>query len=870
MVRQRPVLLARIVLVWEHAAPVLAAPLGALALYLILALFGVFERFGDPWRALVLLGLAAGAGSLAWRASRRFRWPTRVQAERRVEADSGLTDREYEALRDRPGAGDTVLWQAHRERMARRLAHARTRRPRAAWAKIDPYGLRISAMILMAAGVFMAGDLARFRVEDAFAPRILSGGTGRAIADLWVEPPAYTGEPALYLRDRRSADVPEGSVLAARLAGTARTPRVTGAEAEIERIDETVWQIRVPVLQSGEITLRAGALAESVELTAIPDLPPHLALSAEPEGDAEGRIQIEFVVRDDYGVESFALHVAPESDAAGAAIPDAAWDRVEIAPGSVTATGRDDLYTASIDVARHPLSGERVAIRIAGTDGAGQEGLSAPYEMTLPERIFLDPLARAVAAERKGFLGASGDYEPVTAPPPEPVTGAGRLGQIIFLDDEPALRIERAPDAVQRLAAALDAIGDAPARYFDDPIVYMGLRTAMHEVRRARAGESLSHLDEDLWQIALRAELGTLADARAALDAAERALNDAMARGADASEMAALFDAYERAMQNYLAALAREAVQDQQSAGGGSGMNALSADMLQELLDALREASELGDTEGARRALAQLMELLRNLQMQLGSGGGGQGDSPMAEALRDALEELGEQMGEQRELMEDTFEESQDGEQPGQPQGQQPGQQPGQGQPGTPGVGEPYTLGPDGEERPLSENGQAQGGGQPEPGQDRPGGAGGGPLTERELARRQGALSDRIGELAGTLTEEEAREALGRAAQAMEEAERALEQGELGGALALQDEAIEAIREAAGELAEALLDEEGGDQTDPLGRGTGGRGPGDVDIPSQAERQRARDILEELRRRAAEQGRPQEELDYIERLLERF
>lgn len=859
MVRQRPVLLARIVLVWERAAPVLAAPLGALALYLILALFGVFERFGDPWRALVLVALGAAAGWLAWRAARGFHWPARAEAERRVEADSGLKDREYEALRDRPGTGDAAMWQAHRERMAARLAHARTRRPRAAWAKVDPYGLRISAMLLVAAGVFMAGDLARFRVEDAFAPRVLSGGTGRAVADLWVEPPAYTGEPALYLRERRRAEVPAGSVLAARLAGTARTPRVTGAEAQIERIDETVWQIRVPVLQSGEITVRAGALAERVTLTAVPDMPPHLALSAEPEGDAEGRIKIEFVARDDYGVEAFALHVAPEPAEAGAAIAEEAWEVIEIVPGSVMAAGTGDLYTASVDVARHRLAGERVAIRIAGTDGAGQSAASAPYEMTLPARVFLDPVARAVAAERKGFLTASEDYAPVDAPLPEPVTGAGRLGRIVFLDDAPALRIERAPDEIQRLAAALDAISDAPPRYFDDPIVYMGLRTAMHEVRRARGGESLSHLDEDLWQIALRAELGTLADARAALDAAERALNDAMARGADASEMAALFDAYERAMQNYLAALAREAVQDQQQAGGGgSGMNAMSADMLQELLDALREASELGDTEGARRALAQLMELLRNLQMQLGSGGGGQGDSPMARALREALEELGEQMGEQRELMEDTFEESRDGA--------QPGRQPGQGQSGEPGIGEPYTLGPDGQERPLSPEGQADG--QPGGTQDTPRGGGG--LTERELARRQGALSDRIGELAGTLTEDEAREALGRAAQAMEEAERALEQGELDGALALQDEAIEAIREAAGELAEALLEEQGGDQTDPLGRGTGGTGPGNVDVPSEAERQRARDILEELRRRAAEQGRPQEELDYIERLLERF
>lgn len=869
MVRRRPVILARIVLVWERAAPVLAAPLGALGLYLALALFGLFERFGDPLRALVLLTLLIAAGWLTARAARGFRWPSIKDAERRVEADSGLKDREYEALRDRPSAGDDAMWQAHRARMQQRLAAARTRRPRAAWAVLDPYGLRISLVLVILAGIFLAGDLARYRAGDAFSLRPLTGGAERAIADLWVEPPAYTGEPTLYLRERRAAEVPQGSILAARLAGTRRTPSVRGAEAEIERIDETVWQIRAPLTRSGEIVVRAGPLAERLDLTLIPDMPPRLALASEPEGDAEGRLQLEFLAEDDYAVEAFALDIAPEPAARGGEIAEDAWDRVAIPAGAVNSAGEANRYAASIEVARHRLAGERVAIRLAGTDGAGQTGVSARYEMTLPERVFLDPLARAVAYERKGFLAAEGEYAPVTSPAPEPVSGPGQLGSIILLDDEPGERIERAPDGVQRLALALDALSDAPAPYFDDPLVYMGLRTAMHEVRRARGADALSHLEEDLWQIALRAELGTLADARAALEAAEQALNDAMARGADAQELAPLFDAYDRAMQNYLAALAREALTEERTAGGGGGgMNSMNADMLQELLDALREAAELGDTEGARRALAQLQELLRNLQMTLGGGGGGgQGDSPMARALREALEELGEQIGEQRELMDETFDEAQGRN--GEPEGS--GNQPGQaGEPGTPGGDEPggdepgisgpYTIGPDGEERPL-------GGSEGEPGEQ---GQGGGGLTREELARRQGALAGRLGEMEGAVTSEEAQEALGRAGEAMDEAAQALREGELEGALNLQNEAIAAMREAAGELAERLLAEEGGQETDPLGRGTGGTGPGDVEVPSEAERQRAREILEELRRRAAEQGRPQEELDYIERLLERF
>ena len=43
-----------------------------------------------------------------------------------------------------------------------------------------------------------------------------------------------------------------------------------------------------------------------------------------------------------------------------------------------------------------------------------------------------------------------------------------------------------------------------------------------------------------------------------------------------------------------------------------------------------------------------------------------------------------------------------------------------------------------------------------------------------------------------------------------------------------------------------------------------------VKLPDGRERQRARDILEELRRRASEPARPPIELDYLERLLKRF
>jgi hypothetical protein len=43
-----------------------------------------------------------------------------------------------------------------------------------------------------------------------------------------------------------------------------------------------------------------------------------------------------------------------------------------------------------------------------------------------------------------------------------------------------------------------------------------------------------------------------------------------------------------------------------------------------------------------------------------------------------------------------------------------------------------------------------------------------------------------------------------------------------------------------------------------------------VKVPDKLDIQKAREILEELQRRAAERGRPLNELEYIDRLLRRF
>ncbi len=126
----------------------------------------------------------------------------------------------------------------------------------------------------------------------------------------------------------------------------------------------------------------------------------------------------------------------------------------------------------------------------------------------------------------------------------------------------------------------------------------------------------------------------------------------------------------------------------------------------------------------------------------------------------------------------------------------------------------------------------------------------------------------------------------------MGDAAGALGEGNSDRAVDGQGRALDAMRKGAQNLAQQLQQQMGQGQpgpgqgqpgrmgsaraqqeTDPLGRPLRGRDYGDdttVKVPGEIDAQRARRILEELRRRFGEAFRPQLELDYIERLLKDY
>ena len=884
--RRPPIARARAALIWERLASVLWPALGFITLFALLAVFGLWERLGDPWRALALLGALGASGLYAWRAAQGFRWPGETDALRRIEDDSELNGRPFEALRDAPaasGRAQDALWTAHQARVKREVDRAKVRRPHAAWAIADPHGLRGVMAIAAIVGVLLAGPVAGDRVGEAFALRYLSPITGEASVQAWIDPPDYTGRPPIFL-DAREAGAPIaapiGSVFVARAAGGGRAPKlqVTGAGRErvaFESAGPGAYEARAALTEDVRIDVRGGARG-AWRVRIVPDRAPAVAFAESPEPNERQELTFAVTLSDDYGVRETALRLTRRGENADVVV------EIDLASPP---DAQDARFSEVLDLTSHPWAGDEVNAVLVARDELGQTGVSESVVFELPEKLFIEPLAKALVEQRKAVATLEDAYARAEAPEgprfAEDAPDAPELA--LNLDNS---RKQAAPPAVHEVKDAVDLMRFKPELFDQDPTVHLGLAWLGRRLGLARDESELEDLPDVMWDLALRAEGGEVASAERALREAERRLARALALGADEAEIQALMQAYQQAVDRYMDALRAEALAQGRVADESLAGEMMSTDTLQEMLQALRDLAETGSNDDARRLLAQLTEMIRNMQMNLaqGGGGGGQGQpsDPLSEEMREALEELGDLISRQRELADQTVnpdqgqaaegENSSAGQEQSQGAGQDQAQQGSSGQEG----GEQRGAG--GGFNPYNE---------PFGVDDLYGGYGGGELTSEErrgLGDDQGELADQAGDVGGAFEEGEDGGALSDAEQAMRDAEGALRRGDRYGAQQAQADALQALRDAAQALSQRLLEEnrrragldengQAAGERDPFGRPTGtsgfARGDG-VEVPDQMERRRAREILDELRRRAGEANRPEEELDYIERLLDRF
>ena len=625
---------------------------------------------------VLLWGLAGAAvlalvATLIWGAM-RLRWPSRAAALARL--DQQMPGRPIAALRDQQaiGTGDAAseaVWKAHQRRMETASRAAKAPAPNLQLARQDRYGLRYIAFLFFAVALFFGGLFG----AGGTAP---SAGAAAQVAgpvwEGWIEPPAYTGKPPLYLADLPAGAlrVPQGSHLTVRLYGE------TGALSVVETVsgqpagtteEQAALVQEFDIVQDGTLEIVGpGGTAWTVRLAL--DQAPEVEQAGPLDVRASGEMALPFAAHDDYGVVRgraiFSLDISQIDQRFGlAATPDLREDLVVDLPMPFSGS-RDDFDEKLIDdFSQHAFANLPVTLVLEVSDAAGQTGQSVAVEMILPGRRFFQPIARAVVEQRRDLLWAQAN----------------------------------AP----RVLGILRAISYAPEGLFPNEITYLRLRFTIRQLA-AKIDDGLTSNDQDeialaLWDLAVQLEDGTLADARARIARAQERLAEAMRNGASNEEIAALMDELRAATDDYLDMLAQNAAPgdenqaDQPDTAEQEMMN-ITQDEIQALMDRIQELMEEGRMAEAQELMEQLNQLMENLQVTQNSGPGG--DSPGQQSMQD----LSETLRDQQELSDEAFRDLQEefngerGQDGGQDQGQQqpggsgqPGQQGNQGQGQSPG-----------------------------------------------------------------------------------------------------------------------------------------------------------------------------------------
>ncbi|HTW26005.1 MAG TPA: DUF4175 family protein, partial [Acetobacteraceae bacterium] len=397
-------LLARLVVSFERLWPALWPPLGIAGLFLCAALLQLPQMLPPVWHLALLAGTAAVIIALAVRGLRPIRAPDDATADRRLERDSGLAHRPLQVLTDHPAQHDPLglaLWHAHVVRTIRQVRRLRVSRPHPGLARRDRFALRGGLVVGLVAALGIAGADAPARIALALQPALprLPAPPSTEL-QAWITPPDYTHVAPVFLKpDGGSVAVPAGSHLTVSVTGGSGTPSLTleGHGAPFRTLARDSFQADRDLTQGGRLTVRRnGQDLATWDLTVIVDQPPTAAWTEPPGATRTGQeTRLPWTAGDDYGVVSLEAELRlkdrPSAPALTVPIPLPGGD-----PKSAHGVYQQDLTA-------NPWAGLPVIAHLLARDAPGQAGRSADATFTLPERLFTNPVARALIAIRKGL-----------------------------------------------------------------------------------------------------------------------------------------------------------------------------------------------------------------------------------------------------------------------------------------------------------------------------------------------------------------------------------------------------------------------------------------------------------------------------------
>ncbi|EJF80447.1 TIGR02302 family protein [Bartonella doshiae] len=607
--------------IWLRLSPFLLV----VSLFCSICWLGIFGFLGY-WLHLLLLLLLffLAVGSLFSFAG--FQFPTVREVSRRLEQENGLKNQPLNVQIDHlcpenDKGFSAIIWREHQRRMAEQLHHLKTGFVYFNSATCDPLALRALCILFCVCAFSFSFGSSGGRLADAFDFRPIVDETVMRI-DAWVTPPAYTGVAPIYLTQGETTQlsVPEGSNLVVRVVdGAGVTVKafseqnarelLLSKKQEKMTLNKQIAHFETCLERSTNLIVSSRHKQQKWYLRVIKDQHPKIHWLAKPGRILTGSLELQYEMDDDYGVTKAFVEIEPilNMHKKTASLYRSPEIKLLLPRG-----GKGKMRMVQ-DVSRHPWAGSEVKITLVVEDAAGQQSRSKTFVMMLPQRVFSNPVARAVSELRRLLALNSFTQE--------------------------------------RVLDMLSALLVRPEKGLQNTIDFLVLQSAWTRLFLAKTEDDLRAVIDYLWQIAVGIEGDQLESVQKNLKQVQAALRDALRYGAPAAEIERLMADLRQAMDNYINALAERA-QDNSNKNNSGSFN-LSEDTLQKKLNLMEEMATMGSSSAAEQLLSEVEQILDHLQVRKENKNERQNKSQSAQ-MKEKMDQLGDLMRRQQEILNET------------------------------------------------------------------------------------------------------------------------------------------------------------------------------------------------------------------------
>lgn len=783
---------AGIILVWEKIAVDLWPLFAGFAIFIVLALFDILPMLPGWIHALVLISLSITTMVYLQKILPKARWPQENEIFRRIEVASDLPHRPLTGLQDylatKNGGEGAAWWGQHRERLLASIQKLRVGWPRFGLSRYDRRSLRTILILLLFLGYIHSGHDLAARIERALVPSVPPVTTLVSDYKIWITPPAYTGVPQINLsalEKIETLEIPENSELFVQFSGARLAPKVQidGESQPVAELGDKSYQGRYVLAEGNRLRVALGWQSLGRwDLRLVRDMAPTIQFRNPPGATERATMRLDYSGEDDYGLKTVEAEITKDGEAGEILLELPAQHR----------KGEPVTNISYHDIAAHPWAGSEVSIRLMAKDDAGHTAYSDGEKFVLPEREFRNPQARLIADMRKALMRGK-------------------------------LQVEDAIDA-------FSAVLQNPQSYKYDMLATLSLRVAQQRLIVSDETPYPDSIIPLMWDIALRLEDNGLSLAERDMRSLEKALQDAMARGASFDEIENLMNQFERAMGNYLNSMYQQMMQQGMQDLPSLDPSAQSVDVsdIDRLLQQIRQLMRSGNHEEAQKLLSKLQEIMANIKSNP-SAANAEAQKKVMEMIKRAQDIIKTQ----QQSLDATYQAQE--HQPQIPKKELPVLQSAQQK-----IRKTYGAW-------LKEMKQL----------------GAPPIALLETA--DGDMGKALSEFSAL------QKADAKNAKDILQSQAALIQNQTAALEHLRQGLQELMKNMSQNGAQGMAGRAG--RTDPFGRTRPGQGVLDdpsIKVPSIPDLQRAQEILDELQRRSGDYSRPTIERDYINRLLRRF